>query len=169
MAKSSKKSNSGKIGIEVLIRIIGAILCVVAFCMMFTEQLKVEGTIPLLGTVSTKYGFQDVLFGSDSLTGATWAFIGYLLILVGGILVPVLSFIGLKNKNISMILGLLGVACVIAGAVLVFCVGGMWSSLNSIDSKYIYLLFGPIFAGILAILAAVIDVCAPFIAKLIKK
>lgn len=167
MAKS-KKASSGKVGLEVVFKLIGALLCVVAFCLMFADQLSID--LGPLGTANVSFGhafFGYAESGVQIYNAAPLGFIGFLLVLVGGILVPVLAFIGLKNKNLSMVLTLVGVLVIIVGAILIFCEGSAFSKANS--DATISLLFAPILGGIIALLGGLIDLFAPFIAKLLKK
>lgn len=131
------------------------LLAVVAFFLMFAPALK---------NGSTTYEGVKVLFGEKvtalgitiETKGAIGSFIGYLLVLLGGICAVVISFI-MKDEKMAKIITLAAAALILVGAILVFCEKAMYYSANNVEvsgTDYTKLAAGPIVAGIMAIISA---------------
>ena len=132
----------------------GALLLgLVAFFMMFTNQLWVE----LLGNRGY-VEFDDALFHKDY--GAGLSFVGYLLILLAALAVCALVFVNLDAK-IKMYINLGLAFLLILGAIFVFVEAGIVN--GKAGGNAYHLAFGPVFAGILAILAGLLVVGSEFI------
>ena len=148
--KSSKKSLST----ANIFRFLTAVLAIVAFCLMFGNQIKVTGKAVILGEGTIEYSFSDTFF-SDG--GNPLGFFGYLLILVGGLAACLLAFLKLK-KTPRVVCNLLVIALLIAGTVLVFLTAvpfqGNNFKLGNLASSTVGLTVFPIIAGILGALSA---------------
>lgn len=93
-----------------------AIIGIVGFCMMFCYQMK-----STLGVGNaTNWTFQEVLFGEGGYTGATGGFIGYLLLLIGGLLVGAMGCVLYEKRRLNFVLTLLGSVIMLVGVFLVF-------------------------------------------------
>ena len=168
----AKKVKVGKysFGLSTILKAAVVVLGIVAFCMMFTNQVVFRAEV-LGSQVVTEYKFNEVLFNvteevlGSTVTqyGATLSFIGYLLILAGAILVGVTL---VSQNKFSNYICILAGFVMILGAIFVFVMIPAWSAANDGSStKGLSLLFGPVFAGILACLgglasagAAVLDI-----------
>ena len=136
-----------------ILKAAGALLGLVAFFMMFTNQLYAE----ILG----KKGFvefQDALF--DKNYGATISFVGYLLLLLGAL--GLCGMIFLKDKKMAKLITLALAGLLLLGAIFVFIEA---SVVNGKDSSLYHLAAGPIFAGIFGILAALLGCASEFLPK----
>lgn len=142
------------------------LLGLVAFFLMFGYQLYTKN-----GNTVSYAEFAGSLFGGDvkvagvvigSYKGAVISFVGYLLILLAGLGACALAFLKLDaklRKIISLALG----GVLVVGAVFVFIVGGVFCGVNELDAGTYHAAFCPIFAGILALLAAVATVASEFV------
>ena len=162
----AKKVKVGKysFGLSTILKAAVVVLGIVAFCMMFKNQLSLDATknqtlIILYGT-REELGSGDFLFkvtndlGTD-IYGATLSFIGYLLILVGAILVGVTL---ISQNKFSNFIAIIAGFAMILGAIFVFVMIPAWSSANDgLSTKGLSLLFGPVFAGILACLGGLVS------------
>lgn len=126
---------------------LGAFLfAIAAFCMMFGNQL-----IPSVGgTKGDPMAFDDCLFGEH---GAVISFVGYLLMLIGGLIGCLLVFLKASDnikKYVSLGVGVL----IIVGAVFVFIEAPVFQNANNgiINVKYSLTAF-PILGGIFGIIA----------------
>ena len=114
MAK--KKISKGLFSTANIFRFLAAILAIVAFCLMFGNQLKVTSKVVLLGEGTSYVSFSDTFFGDG---GNPLGFIGYILVLVGGLAACLLAFAKF-SKSSKLIVNLLVAALLLAGTVLVF-------------------------------------------------
>lgn len=139
-----------------LIRVLVGVLAVVAFVLMFTDQLTYTLKI---GNSITPMKFDEVLFdvyeGDQLITkGAGASFVGYLLVLLAGLAVTASLFF--NNRFVSFINILCGIL-LIAGGIIVMSVLSGFKSLNEDYCKLLELAgtfsvnAGPIIAGILGI------------------
>lgn len=120
----------------------------IAFFLMFAKQLYVE----LLGNKGY-VAFDDAMFGND---GSVITFIGYLLVILASLGVCALVFLSLDEKIKK--LAIFGAAfLLLLGAIFIFIEASVVN--GNIGGSAYHLTAGPVFAGILAILAAVL-VCA---------
>ena len=114
MAK--RKKSKGLFSTANIFRFLAAVLAIVAFCLMFGNQLKVTSKVVLLGEGTTEISFSDTFFGNS---GNPLGFIGYILVLVGGLATCLLAFAKF-SKSSKLIVNLLVAAILVAGTVLVF-------------------------------------------------
>lgn len=148
MAK--RKSSKGLFSTANIFRFLAAVLAIAAFCMMFGNQVKME-TKTIIGNGSPEYSFSDTFF-SD--WGSPLGFIGYILILVGG-LAACLLVLAKFSKTSKLVVNLLVVAILLAGTILVFLTAAPLKGGNITvfgvqvaNAKFVLTAF-PIIAGIL--------------------
>lgn len=148
MAK--KKSSKSLFSTANIFRFLAAILAIVAFCLMFGNQVKLDAK-SIIGNGASEFSFSDTFF-SD--WGSPLGFIGYLLILLGGLASCLLAFAKF-GKGSKLIINLLVVAILLAGTVLIFLTavplkGGNITvfGMQVANAKFVLTAF-PIIAGIL--------------------
>ena len=129
-----------------LLKFVVGALGIVAFIMMFMDQLSIE----ILGQAK----FDEVLFGTESTEGAIIGFVGYLLLLVGGVLV---LFTAVSKSRFSNFICIISGVAMLLGSIFVFSIKGAFIDANSMSAAkdYIKLTFAPILAGVLGILGCV--------------
>ena len=135
-----------------ILKAAGALLGLVAFFLMFANQLYAE----LLGNKGF-VEFKDALF--DKNYGAGISFVGYLLILLASL--GLCATIFLKDMKF-VVLALAGV--LLLGAIFVFIEAAVVNGRADVDGLY-HLAAGPVIAGIFAILAALLGCASEFLPK----
>ena len=147
------------------------VLAVVAFAMMFTDQLFVE-VKSILGNGTATVTFSDAFF-SDG--GSPIGFIGYLLVLVGGIVAVLLSCPAfLKKKNQRA----LAIACasllVIVGGVLILLEASLvnsntgaknWNIGTLVSGSSYQLTVTAVLGGVFGIVSGLLSCAGGFLAK----
>lgn len=151
--------------LPMIIRLAAAVLALVAFFLMFGDQLaQGDGTVAFN---SALFGGEVKLFGVviGTYKGATVGFVGYMLILIAGIASPVVALV-LKDKKVETIVTIACAAVLIVASVLVFVIAAAFNGANDTDA--FKLAACPIIAGILAIVAGLANgavVALPYIKK----
>lgn len=135
-----------------ILKAIAAVLCLVAFFLMFTNQVFWK-----VGNSKFYIEYQKALFGDY---GAVISFVGYLMILLGGL--GMCAVIFLKDKKIAKLVTLSLGGLLLLGAIFVFIEAAV---LNGKDSNALQLAVGPVFAGIFGILAALLGCGSEFLPK----
>lgn len=138
-----------------ILKVAGAMLGLVAFFLMFANQLYAE----LLGNKGF-VEFQDALF--DKNYGAGISFVGYLLILLAALGLCCVIFLKDKKMAKMITLGLAG--ALLLGAIFVFIEAAVVNGRADLDGVY-HLAAGPVIAGIFAILAALLGCASEFLKK----
>ncbi len=143
------------------------ILAIAAFCMMFSNQIKFVFTASAVGITSkteTLYKFNEVFFGTDVIKGAPLGFVGYILILVGGLLTFFSVFFNKKKQHgYVLCLVTLGFLCLVVGTVFVSLIKTTFESANGGTTSGKYLnaeynwLVGPIIAIIAGAIASLLN------------
>lgn len=139
-----------------LIKLGALLFAIAAFCMMFGNQL----TAYLGNTKIGEIKFDDALFGDH---GSVLSFVGYLLMLIAGIVAGLLVFLKAPD-NIKKYIAL-GVAVVlIIGAIFVFVEGAVVQNANKgyLNYKYQLTVF-PILGGIFGIVAGLAVAASEFV------
>ena len=144
-----------------LVKCCAFVFGVVAFCLMFADQLLIKS-----GNSSTSVAFQDALFGGKILfvtyKGAVLSFIGYLLALVAALLTGANLFV--TDKKVNKFLPLVNGALFIVAGVFVILEAAVWNGTNEVEN-FVSLGAAPIIAAILAWLAGLANCCSAFLAK----
>ena len=137
-----------------ILKACAAIFGLLAFFMMFTKQLW-------LGNSSNKafVAFQDALFDKDY--GSWISFVGYLLLLIGGLGMCAMVF--LKDKKLAKLITFCLAGALLLGAIFVFIEAAVVN--GRIDSALFQykLTAGPVFSGIFGILAALSGAASEFV------
>lgn len=140
-----------------LIKLGALLFAIAAFCMMFGNQL----TPVLSGHKGDPIAFDDALFGDH---GAVLSFVGYILMLIAGIVAGLLVFLK-APANVKRYIAL-GVAVVlITGAVFVFVEGAIVQNSYKdglLNVKYELTVF-PILGGIFGIVAGLAVAASEFV------
>ena len=135
-----------------ILKACAAVLGLVAFFMMFTNQVWAGN-----GQYKIYVAYDDALFGKN---GAAISFVGYLMMLLGAL--GMCAMIFLKDLKMSKIIVLCLAGLLLLGAIFVFIEA---SVLNGKDSNLLKLAAGPVFAGIFGILAALLGCASEFLKK----
>lgn len=168
-----------QLGKKKLVTLVAGALAVIAFIMAFVAPLKQE----FMGEV-IKAEFADVYFGQEvmgtTIKGAIIPFIGFILMLAAGVYLILSNFIEIKaDKTLKIV----AIAVLVVSAILVFLTESFY--LNAVYSSDMYAALsaeqisaakeanaeilklgaGPLFGGILAILAAAGAAVAQFVIK----
>lgn len=167
MAKKSKKP---VLGLNALLRVVAALAGVVAFIMMFLNQIEIHKVIVNNDVVIGTYGMQTFFGDPDSLdaikNGSVVPFIGYILAVVGGIAGAGALFV-IKDKKIDKLVVAVAALLMVAAAVMIFMTSAAVKSANS-DSLINYdykMLFAPVFGGIMAAVGAAANVVSLILKK----
>ena len=150
MAK--RKKSKGLLTVSNILRFIAAALGIGAFFFMFGNQVKVTANLWIV-SLNGELSFSDTFFSNG---GSPLGFIGYLLLLFGGLTTLLLVFVQFK-KNARVLANLLAAVILLSGAVLVF--------LTAVPIKSASLLAMPIIAGILGAVSTGLVVCAFLLEK----
>ena len=157
-----------------ILRFSVGILAVVAFVMLFTDQVRY--TLTVLGMQKvTLFPYTDILLdvveeGNTLTKGASLSLIGYIVVLVSGLVVFATTFF--NNKFINFINIICAVA-LLAGGTLVLLTIEVWKNANPGDFSAVTALIktgtlqlasGPVVAGILSIVASLATIFASVIA-----
>ena len=150
-----------------LIRVLVGVLAVVAFALMFSNQINHTITVEMMGQTYTEtkaIAYNDVFFQVKSYNvvaseGATLSFIAYIVVLITGILVTLTAF--LNNKAGNFIALLSGILMLVA-SFLIFFIVDVWKGANANNDAFSLLYVGKltpsagaIFAGIFALIGGV--------------
>ncbi len=134
-----------------ILKACAAVLGLVAFFLMFAKQLVVGDSVRVY------YGCKDTIFGDG---GAIISFVGYLLVLLAGLAMCALVFVKLDDKVRKIVVFALAFLFLL-GAIFIFIQASV------VNGKYgnLRLTAGPVFAGIFAILAALLGCASEFLKK----
>ena len=137
-----------------ILKLAGALLGIIAFALMFANQLYAE-VLGHKGFVA----FDDAMFGEY---GSAITFIGYLLILIAALGLVALVLIKLDAKH-GKLVGLCLAGLLILGAIFVFIEAAVVN--GRVDASMYHLAAAPVFAGIFAILAGLAACASEFLKK----
>ena len=134
-----------------ILKAAASLLGLVAFFLMFANQLVAGDSVRLY------VSYQDALFGDG---GAAISFVGYLLVLLAALAACALVLVKLDAKVKKLIVFALAFLLLL-GAIFVFIEASVF------NGKYgnFRLTAGPVFAGILSILAALLLVGSEIVSK----
>ena len=138
-----------------ILKACATVLGLVAFFLMFTKQFAYRTSNSV-----TYLGFQDALFDKDY--GVVISFVGYLLVLLSALGLCALVFVKLNAKKI-ITLALSGV--LLLGAIFIFIEAAVYNGQFDLKLVEWKLAAGPVFAGIFAILAALLGCASEFLPK----
>lgn len=150
-----------KLTLNKVLSILGGLIGFAALFLFLAAPLQTPAAEIFGQTIPAQpWDYNVVFFGNDTLNGAIGAFIGFILMGVGG-LIGVASAFGKKSNKILV---LISIIITIVGAVLVFLTKTLWLGANDtgvsipgIDlSKGVELAVGTIIGGIMGIASAII-------------
>ena len=143
------------------------VLSVAAFVMMFFDQVQNVFAVTVGGTVIgeptiTLYTSQQVLFGEEELIGATFIFVAYLLIVIGGALLLISGLFNLKKRS-NTVGTLFCTLLMLFGGIAVFFTKDVFVGTQTNEAIIQLFKYGewsntaaPVVAGILAILSSLV-------------
>ena len=141
------------------------VLAIVSFCMMFCNQLKYVLTVTSIVSTETVYKFNEIFFGTDTINAAPLGFIGYILVLAGGLLTFCSVFLNNKKQHgLIVCLATLGFVCLVTGSVFIPLIKSTFQSANDVtfsvgalaNGKF-EVLAGPIIASIASCVASLLS------------
>ena len=130
----------------------GALLGLVAFFMMFADQLYAE----ILGSKGF-VEFGDAMF--DKNYGSWITFVGYLLVLIAALGLCAVVF--LKDKKTAKLVTFALAGVLVLGAIFIFIEAAVVN--GRADAKLYHLAAGPVLAGIFALLAGLLGAASEFV------
>ena len=130
----------------------GALLGLVAFFMMFADQLYAE----ILGNKGF-VEFGDAMF--DKNYGSWITFVGYLLVLIAALGLCAVVF--LKDKKTAKLVTFALAGALVLGAIFIFIEAAVVN--GRADAKLYHLAAGPVLAGIFALLAGLLGAASEFV------
>ena len=130
----------------------GALLGLVAFFMMFADQLYAE----ILGNKGF-VEFSDAMF--DKNYGSWITFVGYLLVLIAALGLCAVVF--LKDKKTAKLVTFALAGALVLGAIFIFIEAAVVN--GRADAKLYHLAAGPVLAGIFALLAGLLGAASEFV------
>ena len=145
--------------IHSLLRMAAALLAIIVFISMFSSKMVVHETFE---NVFFDFG-NGAFFGDETYKGNVLAFIGYILVLLGGLAGLAFVFVDeLIGKDLTKILSFVAGGLVIFGGLSIALFAPIFKAVNELPSSF---LTGaaPIVFGILAILAGGANVAAPIL------
>ena len=148
-----------------LLRMLAAVLAIVVFIGLFAAKQAVSPDEAFAKYVFVD--FQNGAFFGDAdadLKGNVFAFIGYLLVFIGGLAGLAFVFIDeLIGKDLTKKLSFIVGGVMVISAVLILLFAPIYRGLNDLKSDYIVTAAGPIVFGILGLLAGAINCAAPIL------
>ena len=156
--------------------LIGAVLAIVAFILMMackalvytsgSAEVFVEGTTAIFGKT------ESTILGDVTTNPAATTLIAWILVLVAMLILLVVNILPLLKikalDGIAGILNLVAVGALLLAGIFVFMTKGVFAAANDVNMDSYNLGVGYVFAGILAILGAVVAVL-PVVMKLVSK
>ena len=148
-----------------LLRMFAVLLAIAVFIGMFAAKQAVSPDEAFAKYIFVD--FQNGAFFGDSdadLKGNVFAFIAYLLVLIGGLAGLAFVFIDeLIGKDLTKKLSFVVGGVMVVGAVLILLFAPIYRGLNDLKSDYMVSAAGPIVFGILALLAGACNAAAPIL------
>ena len=144
--------------IHSLLRMLGALLAIVAFIAMFFAK---QAYNPDFEGVFADFG-NGAFFGGDYYKGNVLGFIGYLFVLLGGLAGLAFVFVDeILGKDLTKKLSFVAGGVALLGAIFIFLFAAVFNAVN--DRKDLYLAAAPIVFGIFGVLVAAINASAPIL------
>ena len=150
-----------------ILRMLGALLAIIVFVSMFITKMVVrKDNADLFYDFNSGAFFGDTKYGLCS--GNVFGFIGYLLVLLGGLAGLAFVFIDeIIGKDLTKKLAFVAGGAAVAGALLILFFAPMFIGINSdnfgSNAKYYTTAAGPIVFGIFGLVVGAIGVAAPIL------
>ena len=142
-----------------ILRMFGALLAIIVFISMFITKQVVHTEWDNL-FYDFRYG---AFFGDETCKGNVFGFIGYLLVLIGGLAGLAFVFIDeMIGKDLTKKLSFVVAGLVLVGALAILLFAPIFKAINDLNS-YFTTGAGPIVFGIFALLVAGINAAAPIL------
>ena len=142
-----------------LLRMLGALLAIVVFVSMFIAKQA----------VNTDYDFNftfrnGAFFGDGAIKGNVLAFIGYLLVFIGGLAGLAFVFIDeILGKDLTKKLSFLVGVLAVLGAIAILTFSPLFRGINHFSLKYCHTGVAPIVFGVLGLCVGAIQIAAPIL------
>ena len=147
--------------IHSLLRMLGALLAIVAFVAMFFAKQAVHSDSALREYVFADFG-NGAFFGSDDYKGNVLGFIGYLFVLLGGLAGLAFVFIDeILGKDLTKKLSFVAGGVALLGAIFIFLFAAVLNGVNNRND--LVLDAAPIVFGIFGVLVGAINAAAPIL------
>ena len=141
-----------------LLRMFAALLALVIFVSMFIAKQIVNSNFN-----QAFFAWNEAFFGDGIYKAVPFGFIGYLLILIGGLAGLAFVFIDeLIGKDLTKTLSFVVGAAMVVGGALILLNGVFFRAINDAPSTF-QLAAGPIVFGILGIVAGAANAAAPIL------
>ena len=147
-----------------LLRMLAAVLAIVVFIGLFAAKQAISPDESLANDVFVD--FQNGAFFGDDVydKGNFIAFIGYLLVFIGGLAGLAFVFIDeLIGKDLTKKLSFIVGGVMILGSVAIMTFAPLFRAFNDLDRDVLVTAAGPIVFGILGLLAGAINCAAPIL------
>ena len=142
-----------------LLRMFGALLAIIVFVSLFITKQVVHKEWDNL-FYDFRYG---AFFGDETCKGNVFGFIGYLLVLIGGLAGLAFVFIDeLIGKDLTKKLSFVAGGLALIGAIAILLFAPVFKAINDLSS-YFTTGAGPIVFGVFAVLVAGINIGAPIL------
>ena len=144
--------------IHSLLRMAAALLAIIVFISMFSSKMVVHETFE---NVFFDFG-NGAFFGDETYKGNVLAFIGYILVLLGGLAGLAFVFIDeLIGKDLTKTLSYVAGGVALAGGLLILLFAPMFLLINNFN--HCTTAAGPIVFGIFGLCVGAINVLAPIL------
>ena len=142
------------------LRMGAALLAIVVFVSMFIAKQIVHSENSRLF-----FSWSETFFGGDVSKPAALGFVGYLLVIIGGLAGLAIVFIDeIIGKDLAKILSYVIGAAMVIGGIMILLNGVVFRAVNDAPGiKYYHLAAGPIVFGILSIVAGLANCAAPIL------
>ena len=151
--------NNKYVKLHSLLRMFAAILAIAVFISMFIAKQVVHSEFD---NVFFDIG-SGAFFGDDPYKGNVFAFIGYLLVTIGGLAGLAFVFVDeLIGKDLTKKLSFVVGGLMVLGAIAIALVAPIFIAINDLSSSFTTGA-GPIVFGILALIAGAINIAAPIL------
>ena len=148
--------------IHSLLRMFAALIAIAAFISMFVAKQAQHQDTRFFGDVIADFNNGAFFGGSDWPHGNFISFIGYLLILVGGLAGLAFVFVDeMIGKDLTKKLSFVVAGAILLGAISLFLFGPLFNAFN--DRKDMVTSAAPIVFGVLAVIAACGNAAAPIL------
>ena len=153
--------NNKYVKLHSLLRMFAALLGIAVFISMFTAKQVVHSEFDNVFADFSNGAF----FGDTVYKNGNWiAFIGYLLVFIGGLAGLAFVFIDeIIGKDLTKKLSFVVGGVMVLGAIAILLVAPIFIAMNDLPQKDFTTAAGPIVFGILALLAGAANIAAPIL------
>ena len=146
-----------------LLRMFAVLLAIAVFIAMFAAKQAISPDEAFAKYVFTDFN-NGAFFGDDVYKGNVIAFIGYLLVFIGGLAGLAFVFIDeLIGKDLTKKLSFVVGGVMVLGAIAILLFAPIFRAINEYDRDAMVSAAGPIVFGILGLLAGACNAAAPIL------